>query len=57
MATNIQSAYRKLIEKNKNLIVLSTAQAIISWIWDMMPTKAINMRSEQLSLLSQIQHK
>lgn len=58
MATNIQSAYRKLIEKNKNLIVLSTAQAIISWDMEtMMPPKAINMRSEQLSLLSQIQHK
>ena len=49
MATNIQSAYRKLIEKNKNLIVLSTAQAIISWDMEtMMPPKAINMRSEQL---------
>ncbi len=58
MATDIKTAYKKLIELNKNLTIFSTAQAIISWDMEtMMPPKAVNMRSEQLSLLSQINHK
>ncbi len=58
MTTDIKTAYKKLIELNKNLTIFSTAQAIISWDMEtMMPPKAVNMRSEQLSLLSQIHHK
>jgi carboxypeptidase Taq len=58
MLTKIHSNYRKLIEKNKNLLILGSAEAIINWDMEtMMPPKAVNLRSEQLALLSQIHHK
>ncbi len=58
MPTNLQSAYKKLLERNKQLIVLGSAEAIVSWDMEtMMPPKAVELRSEQLALLSQIHHK
>ncbi len=58
MPANLRSAYRKLVEKNKNLIVLGSAEAIIHWDMEtMMPPKAVELRSQQLALLSTISHK
>ncbi len=58
MPTDLSSAYKKLIEKNKALIILGTSEAIVHWDMEtMMPPKAVQMRSEQLALMSQIHHK
>jgi carboxypeptidase Taq len=58
MSANVHSDYKKLVKKSKDLAVLGSAQAIISWDMEtMMPPRAVNLRSEQLALLSQINHK
>jgi carboxypeptidase Taq len=46
------------MEKAKNLFVFGSAEAVIAWDMEtMMPPKAINLRSEQLALLSRFEHK
>jgi carboxypeptidase Taq len=56
--SNLHLAYKKLLERNQNIIVLGTAEAIVNWDMEtMMPPKAVELRSEQLALLSQIHHK
>ena len=58
MPTNIHSAYKKLMARTKDLIILQSAEAIISWDMEtMMPPKAVEQRSQQLALLSRIKHK
>ncbi len=58
LTSNIESAYRELLAKNKDTTVLGTAEGIIHWDMEtMIPPKAINQRSEQLALLSRIHHK
>jgi carboxypeptidase Taq len=58
MPSNSHLAYKKLLERNKNVIVLGSAEAIVNWDMEtMMPPKAVELRSEQLALLSQIHHK
>jgi carboxypeptidase Taq len=58
MTRNILSAYKKLLVRTKDLIVLSSAQSIIQWDMEtMMPPKAVEQRSQQLALLSRISHK
>ncbi len=58
MSTNLRSAYKKLLQRNKDLTVLGSAQAIVHWDMEtMMPPKAVSLRSEQLALLSSVQHK
>jgi carboxypeptidase Taq len=52
------SSYEKLMEKVKELIILQSGVAIIHWDMEtMMPPKAIQLRSQQLALLSRIEHK
>ena len=58
MAINVQSAYKELLSKTKDLVVLSTAEGIIHWDMEIyMPPKALEQRSQQLALLSRIRHK
>lgn len=58
MSKSENSIYKELIKKNKDLIVLGSTQAIISWDMEtMMPPRAVSLRSEQLALLSKINHK
>jgi carboxypeptidase Taq len=58
MSTNIHSAYKKLMARTKDLIVLQSAEDIIHWDMEtMMPPKAVELRSQQLALLSRIKHK
>src|SRR3989337_2667198 len=58
MKTNVQSAYKQLMAKTKDLIVLQSAESIIHWDMEtMMPPRAVEQRSEQLALLSRISHK
>lgn len=55
---HILSAYKKLMARTKDLMVLSSAEAIIHWDMEtMMPPKAVEQRSQQLALLSRIKHK
>jgi carboxypeptidase Taq len=56
--SNINSTYKVLLEKVKNVTVFGTAMGIIHWDMEtMMPPKAVEQRSEQLALMSGIQHK
>jgi carboxypeptidase Taq len=58
LTSNIQSAYRELLSKVKDLAVLSTVQGIVHWDMETyMPPNAVEQRSQQLALLSRIQHK
>ncbi len=58
MTTINDVAYKELLSKSKDTIMLSTAQGIIHWDMEtMMPPKAVQQRSEQLALLSRIHHK
>jgi Zn-dependent M32 family carboxypeptidase len=55
---SIFSSYKKLMNRTKDLIVLSSAKAIIHWDMETkMPPKALEQRSQQLALLSRIRHK
>jgi carboxypeptidase Taq len=58
LTSNIDSAYRELLSKTKDAVVLSTAEGIIHWDMEIyMPPKAVEQRSQQLALLSRIHHK
>jgi carboxypeptidase Taq len=58
MRTNLGSAYKKLLERYKNIAVLGSTEAIVQWDMETkMPPKAVQLRSEQLALLSEIHHK
>jgi carboxypeptidase Taq len=57
LALTPELAYRQLLAKCKDIIVLSTAEGIIHWDMETyMPPKAVEQRSEQLALLSRIHH-
>ena len=58
MTVNIRSAYKSLLNRTKDLVILQSAEAIIHWDMEtMMPPKAVEQRSQQLALLSSISHK
>ncbi|MCW3997148.1 MAG: carboxypeptidase M32 [Candidatus Bathyarchaeota archaeon] len=58
MSRNIHLAYNKLLTRIKDLIVLKSAQSLIHWDMEtMMPPRAVELRSQQLVLLSRIEHK
>jgi carboxypeptidase Taq len=54
----LNSSFEKLLAKFKELAILQSSVSIISWDMETkMPPKAINLRSEQLAQLSQIEHR
>lgn len=58
MTSKIDLAYTELLEKTKNVVVLSTAEGIMHWDMEVcMPPRCVNQRSQQLALLSRIHHK
>jgi len=58
MTEGVFSSYKKLMEKVKQLAILLSAESIVYWDMEtMMPPKAIRLRSQQLELLSRIEHK
>lgn len=58
MTENLLSNYEKLMEKTKEIAIFNSAQAVLNWDTEtMMPPKAIRLRSQQLALLSGMQHK
>jgi carboxypeptidase Taq len=57
-AGNVIPDYNKMMEKVKQLAILNSSQSIIAWDMEtMMPPKGVNLRSQQLALLSVIDHK
>jgi len=51
------SSYRRLLEKNKNLVLVNSAYAVLHWDMEtMMPPRGIKLRSLQLSMLSRMAH-
>ncbi len=58
MTEPIATIYKKLMEKVKDITILQSAQSIISWDMEtMMPPKGIGLRSQQMALLSRMEHK
>ncbi len=58
MTKPLISSYRKLLKEVKALPILQSTISIIRWdLETMMPPGAINLRSQQLALLSRIEHK
>ena len=58
MSKNLLSGYKKLLEKTKNTVTLSSAASILHWDMEtMMPPRGIKMRSLQLAMLSRIGHR
>ncbi|MGD0450814.1 MAG: carboxypeptidase M32 [Candidatus Bathyarchaeia archaeon] len=58
MTNSISSVYSNLLAKIKDVTVLGTAGGIIHWDMETkMPPGGVEQRSEQLALLSRIQHK
>jgi carboxypeptidase Taq len=57
LENNVEHIYSELLEKTKDITVLSTTQSIIHWDMEtMMPPNAVEQRSLQLELLSRIGH-
>jgi carboxypeptidase Taq len=58
MNSTLLSSYKKLIEKNKEMVTLASAASILNWDMETkMPPKGIKMRSLQLAMFSKIGHK
>ncbi|UCG45565.1 MAG: carboxypeptidase M32, partial [Candidatus Bathyarchaeota archaeon] len=57
-AQTLNSYYDLLMEKAKSILVLESVRSVILWDMDTkMPPKGIKLRSQQLALLGQIEHK
>jgi carboxypeptidase Taq len=58
MTDSTPKAYKQLLSKTRDLIILSTAMSLIHWDMETkMPPQAVEQRSLQLALLSRIAHK
>ena len=58
MSRSVIPDYDKLMEKVKQIAILSSVEGNVGWDMEtMMPPKGINLRSQQLALLSVIEHK
>jgi carboxypeptidase Taq len=56
--TVLESDYGKLLAKYKDMAILQSTSALVSWDMETkMPPRAIRLRSEQLAQLSQFQHR
>jgi carboxypeptidase Taq len=55
---SLRRDYDKLIEKSKQVILVQTINAIVEWDMETkMPPRAVNLRSQQMGMLSQLDHK
>ena len=58
MTTDIRSSYKKLLNQTAELEILQSIESVVHWDMEtMMPPRAAEQRSQQLSLLSRIDHK
>jgi carboxypeptidase Taq len=54
----LREDYKKLIEKSKETILLMSINALAEWDMETkMPPKGVNLRSQQMGMLSQLEHK
>jgi carboxypeptidase Taq len=54
----LSSTYKRLLAKSRGLTILQSVESIVGWDMEtMMPPKGINLRSQQLSLLSVFEHR
>ncbi|MDH5449420.1 MAG: carboxypeptidase M32, partial [Candidatus Bathyarchaeota archaeon] len=54
----LSSIYSKMMEKAKEITVLQSIESIMGWDMETkMPPKGITLRSQQMAMLSQIEHK
>ncbi len=57
-ADTLTSNYDKLMAKAKSVVILNTIESIVHWDMETkMPPKAIKLRSQQLAMLSQFEHR
>lgn len=57
-ASSLISDYDELLEKAKQALILQSTESIVSWDMETkMPPKGISLRSQQLALLSQVEHR
>lgn len=57
-AETLKSDYDKLMTQAKEITILQTIQSVVHWDMETkMPPKGINLRSQQLAMLSQIEHR
>ena len=55
---DLKPSYDKLMAKAKDIIVLGSVESLVGWDMETkMPPKAINLRSQQLGMLSQVVHR
>jgi carboxypeptidase Taq len=58
IADTLKTSYDNLMARAKDIVVLGSAASIINWDMETkMPPRGINLRSQQLGLLSQIDHR
>ncbi len=58
MPEEVGSMYKRLLDKNRDLLVLGSLEQVVQWDMEtMMPAKAVMLRSEQMALLSKFHHK
>ncbi len=58
MNSNLKSEYDQLLSKAKDLAIIQSTTAIVSWDMETkMPPKALNLRSQQIAQLEVIGHK
>ena len=56
--STLQLHYDQLLAKIKGIVILQTVESLANWDMETkMPPKAINLRSQQLAMLSQIEHR
>lgn len=55
---SLRLSYEKLVAKYKDLMILRSAESIVDWDMETkMPPRGIVLRSQQLAMLTQIEHK
>jgi carboxypeptidase Taq len=58
MTETLFSSYKHLIDKAKDLAIFQSTEGLVNWDMETkMPPKGIKLRSQQLALLSRIEHK
>ena len=57
MSKKLLSSYKKLLEKTRDMVTLSSAASILHWDMETkMPPRGIKLRSLQLAMLRRIEH-
>jgi len=58
VSSELMNEYKKLMEKSKEIIIFDSIKSLLEWdMQTKMPPRGILLRSQQLGLISQIEHK